>query len=108
LYAALAIRERNTGKVVEQIPYKFYEFSVITFPYKFANNTDYIATFEARINGDPKYQDNPLISNFDISVGNNNASRLTIPFVQLMLYYVTPTTVAVAGVTIYVFSKKKQ
>ena len=108
VYAALVIREKNTGKVVGQIPYKFYEFSDITFPYKFANNTDYIATFEARINGDPKYQDNPLISNFDISVGNNNASRVTIPFVQLMLYYVTPATVAVAGITIYVFSKKKQ
>ena len=108
VYAALAIREKNTGKVVGQTPYKFYEFSDITFPYKFTNNTDYIATFEARINGDPKYQDNPLVSNFDISVGNKNAFKVTIPFVQLMLYYVTPTTVAVAGITIYVFSKKKQ
>jgi hypothetical protein len=50
VYEALNIREKNTAKVVEQIPYKFYEFSDITFPYKFANNTDYIATFEARIN----------------------------------------------------------
>ena len=54
VYAALAIREKNTGKVVEQVPYKFYEFSDITFPYKFRNNTDYIVTFEARINGDYK------------------------------------------------------
>jgi hypothetical protein len=108
VYAALAIREKNTGKVVEQVPYKFYEFSDITFPYKFENNTDYIASFEARINGDPKYQDNPLVSNFDISVGNNNAFKVTIPFIQLMLYYVTPATAAIAGITIYVFSKKKE
>ena len=40
VYAALVIREKNTAKVVGQIPYKFYEFSDITFPYKFANNTD--------------------------------------------------------------------
>jgi hypothetical protein len=109
VYAGLTIREKNTAKVVGQIPYKFYEFSDITFPYKFRNNTDYIATFEARINGDPKYQDNPLVSNFDISVGNNkNAFKVTIPFVQLMLYYVTPAAAAIAGITIYVFSKKKQ
>jgi hypothetical protein len=108
VYAALAIREKNTGKVVEQVSYKFYEFSDITFPYKFRNNTDYIATFEARINGDSKHQDNPLVSDFDISVGNNNAYKITIPFSQLMLYYVTPATAAIAGISIYIFSRKKQ
>jgi hypothetical protein len=107
VYAALSIREKNTGRVVGQVPYKFYEFSDITFPYKFTNNTDYIATFETRINGDPKYQDNPLVSNFDISVGNNNAYKITIPFDQLMLYYVTPATVGIAGISIYVFTRKK-
>ena len=107
VYAALSIREKDTGKVIGQVPYKFYEFSDITFPYKFTNNTDYIATFETRINGDPKYQDNPLVSNFDISVGNNNAYKITIPFDQLMLYYVTPATVGIAGISIYVFTRKK-
>ncbi|MGC2428070.1 MAG: hypothetical protein WA421_13620 [Nitrososphaeraceae archaeon] len=107
VYAALAIKEKNTGKVVEQVPYKFYEFSDITFPYKFRNNTDYIATFEARINGDSKYQDNPLVSDFDVSVGNNNAYKIKIPFSQLMLYYVTPVTAAIAGISIYVFARKK-
>jgi hypothetical protein len=90
-----------------QIPYKFYEFSDITFPYTFTNNTDYIATFETKINGDPKYQDKPLVSNFDISVGNKNVSKVIIPFVQLMLYYVTPATATIAGITIFVFLKKK-
>jgi hypothetical protein len=107
VYAALTIREKNTDKVVGQVPYKFYEFSDITFPYKFTNNTDYIATFEVRINGDSKYQDNPLVSNFDISVGNNNAYKITIPFGQLMIYYVTPATAAIAGISIYVFARKK-
>jgi hypothetical protein len=107
VYAALTIREKNTDKVVGQVPYKFYEFSDITFPYKFTNNTDYIATFEVRINGDSKYQDNPLVSNFDISVGNNNAYKIKIPFSQLMLYYVTPVTAAIAGISIYIFSRKK-
>ena len=107
IYAALTIREKNTSKVIAQIPYKFYEFSDITFPYKFKNNTDYTATFEAKINGDPKYHSNPLVSNFDISVGKKNSFRVVMPFDQLILYYVTPVTTAVAGITIYILSKKK-
>src|SRR5205807_10387915 len=35
IYAALVIKEKNTGKVIGQVPYKFYEFSDITFKYPF-------------------------------------------------------------------------
>ena len=105
VYAALIIKEKNTGSIVGQIPYKFYEFSDITFRYPFQNVGNYVVTFEAKINGDPKYQDNPLISSFDISVSNLNK---ILPFAQLMLYYVIPATVAIAGVAIYALSKKKQ
>jgi hypothetical protein len=83
VYAGLTIREKNTAKVVGQIPYKFYEFSDITFPYKFANNTGYIATFEARINGDPKYQDNPHYSNRE---GHQNHSPISARFTNYTLY----------------------
>ena len=103
IYAALVIKERNTGKVLGQIPYKFYEFSDITFRYPFQHVGNFVVTLEAKINGDPKYQDNPLISNFEISV---NDLRQMIPFSQLMLYYVTPST-AVAGVAVYLMSTKK-
>jgi hypothetical protein len=57
--------------------------------------------FVAQINKS-KYQDNPLVSNFDMSVGNNNAYKITIPFGQLMLYYVTPATVGIADTLIYI------
>ncbi|MBV9177698.1 MAG: hypothetical protein JO297_11735 [Nitrososphaeraceae archaeon] len=63
-----------------------------------------MVTFEAKINGDPKYQDNPLTSSFDISVSN---LRQLIPFDQLMLYYVTPSTAALAGIVIYIISRKR-
>ena len=89
IYAALVIKERNTGNILGQIPYKFYEFSDITFRYPFQHVGNFVVTLEAKINGDPKYQDNPLISNFEISV---NDLRQMIPFSQLMLYYVTPST----------------
>jgi hypothetical protein len=104
VYAALIIKEKNTGSIVGQIPYKFYEFSDITFRYPFQNVGNYVVTFEAKINGDPKYQDNPLTSNFDISVSN---LRQIIPFDQLMLYYVTPSTAALAGIVIYIISRKR-
>jgi hypothetical protein len=104
IYAALVIKERNTGNVLGQIPYKFYEFSDITFRYPFQHVGNFVVTLEAKINGDQKYQDNPLISNFEISV---NDLRQMIPFSQLMLYYVTPSTAAVAGIAIYLISKKK-
>jgi len=104
VYAALVIKEKNTGSIVGQIPYKFYEFSDITFRYPFQNVGNYVVTFEAKINGDPKYEDNPLTSNFDISVSN---LRQIIPFDQLMLYYVTPSTAALAGIVIYIISKKR-
>jgi hypothetical protein len=104
IYAALVIKERNTGNVLGQIPYKFYEFSDITFRYPFQHVGNFVVTLEAKINGDPKYQDNPLISNFEISV---NDLRQMIPFSQLMLYYVTPSTAAVASVAVYLISRKK-
>jgi hypothetical protein len=104
VYAALIIKEKNTGSIVGQIPYKFYEFSDITFRYPFQNVGNYVVTFEAKINGDPKYQNSPLASNFDISVSN---LRQIIPFDQLMLYYVTPSTAALAGIVIYIISRKR-
>ena len=104
IYAALVIKERNTGNVLGQIPYKFYEFSDITFRYPFQHVGNFVVTLEAKINGDPKYQENPLKSNFEISV---NDLRQMIPFSQLMLYYVTPSTAAVASVAVYLISRKK-
>jgi hypothetical protein len=101
----LVIKEKNTGKVIGQIPYKFYEFSDIIFKYPFQHVGNFVVTLEAKINGDPKYQDNPLISNFDISV--NNLQQQIIPFSKLMLYYVTPSTAVVAGIAVYLISKKK-
>ena len=98
-------KEKNTGRVVKQIPYKFYEFSDITFPYKFQNNSDYMATLESRISGDPKYEARPLIANFDISVGK---SPISLPFNELMLYYVTPAVVIPTAILMYLrYDKNK-
>ena len=102
IYAAMVVTEKQSGDIIAQMPYKFQEFSDITIPYTFNDTGTYVVTLQTRIAGDEKYQDNPLVASFDISVGNQ-----LIPFNELMLFYVTPATVVIAGIVIYLHSKKK-
>jgi hypothetical protein len=103
VFVSLIIKDKESGNIVEQIPYKFYEFGDITLPYTFQNVSDYIITFQARINGDPKYEDNPLIANFDISVMSGE-----IPFIGWMVT-LTPIIAAIAGIVIYLdFSRRER
>jgi hypothetical protein len=103
VFVSLIIKDRNSGNVVEQIPYKFYEFGDITIPYTFQNVGDYTITFQARINGDPKYEATPLKANFDISVINPSQ----IPFI-VWIVSLTPIIAAIAGIVIYIdFFKKR-
>jgi hypothetical protein len=104
VFVSLIIKDRKSGNVVvDQIPYKFYEFGDITFPYIFRNGSDYTITFQARIAGDPKFEVNPLTANFDISVVNPGE----IPFITWMIF-LTPVLAAIAGIVIYIdFSKRK-
>ena len=69
---SFVIKNRDSGNVEEQLPYKFYEFSDITLPYNFQKIANYVITVETRVNGDPKYQANPLVTHFDISVKDPN------------------------------------
>jgi hypothetical protein len=102
IYSALVVADKQSGDIVGQVPYKIQEFSDITIPYNFNDTGDYVVTLQTRIAGDEKYQDSPLVASFDISVGNQ-----LIPFDELMLFYVAPATAAVAGIAIYLHSKKK-
>jgi hypothetical protein len=102
IHTALVVTEKQTGEIIGQVPYKFQEFSDITIPYTFNETGTHVVTLQTRISGDEKYQDNPLVASFDISVGNQ-----LIPFDELMLFYVTPATVVIAGIAIYLHSKKK-
>jgi hypothetical protein len=103
VFVSLIIKDRNSGNVVEQIPYKFYEFGDISLPYTFQNVGDYTITFHARINGDPKYEVTPLTASFDISVVNPSQ----IPFIAWIIS-LTPIIAAIAGIVIYIdFFKKR-
>lgn len=98
----MVVTEKQSGDIIGQIPYRFQEFSDITIPYTFNDTGTYVVSLQTRITGDEKYQDDPLVASFDISVGNQ-----LIPFNELMLFYVAPATAAIAGIAIYLHSKKK-
>ncbi len=69
VFAELTIKEKNPDKIVAQIPYRLYEIGDITFPYVFKKSADYQITLQAKITGDPKYEENPLVVNYDVPVG---------------------------------------
>ncbi|HZD35413.1 MAG TPA: hypothetical protein VE130_09435 [Nitrososphaeraceae archaeon] len=91
IFSALTIKEKESNETMEQIPYKQYTYSDITFPYKFSNNSDYFITLETRIIGDPKYQAQPLVATFELVVGD----QVSEYFKTIMLYFVTPACVVI-------------
>ncbi len=103
VFVSLIIKDRNSGNVVEQIPYKFYEFGDIALPYIFQNVSDYIITFQAKINGDPKYEVNPLKANFDISVVNPSEMSFIVWTLSLI-----PILAVISGILLFIFFRKKK
>lgn len=104
IFASLIIKEKNSGNVVKVFPFKFYEFSDLTFPFSFKKIGDYVLTLQAKINGDPIYGDNPLSVDFDLSAGNPNQ---IIPFDELITYYVIPASIVILAIAIYLKRKNK-
>lgn len=98
VYAAVVIT--RAGEPVHQEPYRLYETSDITVPYVFAESGDYIVTVQTRIPGDEQYEAEPLSASFDVSAGQPG-----IPLDELMLYYVTPAAVAIAGISVHLYSR---
>jgi len=95
----LTIKDKATGKLVEQTPFRFYEFSDISFPYKFRSNSNYMVIIDATINGDPISQGSPMVASFDLFVGNPQSG---IPFGRAVLLYGLPTaTIVPFGLAIY-------
>lgn len=68
IFAALLIKEKSSGNISAQYPYKLYEFGDIDFRHSFLNAVDHEVILQARMSGDPQYQNNPLVANFDVPV----------------------------------------
>ena len=104
IYAAVVITDKQSGKIIDQTPYRLFEFSDISVPFDFPKPGDYTVTLLTRIQGDDKYQANPLVAGFPVSALD---PKQVIPFDELMLFYVTPASVVIAGIAIYLRSKKR-
>ncbi len=102
VFVSLIIKEKSSGNVIEQIPYKFYEFGDIIFPYTFQKVGDYVVTLQARINGDAKYKVDPLVANFDITVVKSS-EILFIGWIAVLI----PILAAIPGIVVYMFFKRQ-
>ena len=80
-FISLIIKNKDSNRIVHQVPYKFHEFADTTYSYTFQNQSKYSLSLLTKIAGDPKYENNPLIVSFDIEISNyNNALVVTILF----------------------------
>lgn len=105
IFAALTIKEKNSGEIVQQVPYKLYESGDISFPYTFKNNTDYEVVLQARIGGDTNNKDTPLMASFDTSAVNPVPA---LTFDQMMVYYLLPILALSGGIIMLIIILKKR
>ena len=103
LFVSLILQDKASGKIILQTPYKFHEFGDVTFPHVFNKSGNYIVGLQSKINGDPLYDQNPLLVSFDLSV--NDMSNKTQ---ELLLYFVLPYSIlAIVIIYLYVRERKK-
>lgn len=101
---SLVIKTKENGTIIQNVPFKFYEFSDITIPYTFKAIGEYQVSLLVRISGDPGYSQDPISADFDISATDPNQ---IIPTSELMLYYLVPALAVIAIIVVYLRRKNK-
>ncbi|HXG07686.1 MAG TPA: hypothetical protein VNI77_10225 [Nitrososphaera sp.] len=96
VYVAMLMKEKDSGKVVEQMPYRFYEVGDISIPYHVSGNEDYVVTLMARTNKDPSEL---LQAGFELSVGQTMSSG------TLLMMFV-PFAAALTGSILFLLKRK--
>ena len=95
------IQERSWNK-----PHtSFMNLETLPTPITSEMTARYNVAIQAKINGDPKYETQPLIAGFDVSV--RNMEKMMNSFQQIMLFYLTPVLAAIAGSIIYMGHKRE-
>jgi len=98
---AVQIQDKESGKVVEQMPYTLHEISDITVPYTFQNNADYIVKLMMRMeDGNPEHMAKPLTADFDVSI---KPTSVISP--MELLAGAVPFTAGLIGAVVFVFKK---
>ena len=106
-FISLIIMDKNSKKIVYQVPYKFHEFADITYSYTFQNYSKYSLSLLTKVAGDPKYENNPLIVNFDIEISNgNNQLLVTVIFFVIFFFIMIFILVPKLAKKILIFLKR--
>jgi hypothetical protein len=85
-FISLIITDKTSKKIVYQVPYKFYEFSDITYPYTFKNQSTYSLSLLTKVAGDPKYENNPLIESFEIEI-SSGSNQLLVTVIFFVIFF---------------------
>ena len=98
-FVSLTIMDKNTEKIVHQVPYKFYLFADMSYPYVFKNEGKYSLSLLTKIAGDEKYENNPLIVTFELDTEGivNKISNVY----SIIIYSVIALTIIIGIVFIY-------
>ena len=91
--------DKNTEKIVHQVPYKFYLFADMSYPYVFKNEGKYSLSLLTKIAGDEKYENNPLIVTFELDTEGivNKISSAN----SIIIYSVIALTIIIFIISIY-------
>jgi len=104
VFASISVKEKDTGQVLKNFPYGFYEFSDMTFSYTFPNVGTYVVTLQSKINGDPVYTKMPLLVDFELPVGSGNNY---LSFSQTLTAYLIVALALIAAIVIYLRTENK-
>jgi len=107
IFASLIIMDKDTRKIVHQIPYQFYLFADMSYLYVFKNEGKYSLSLLTKIAGDEKYKDMPLIVTFDLDTEGvviNNGSNIN----SIIIYSVIALAILVGLIFIYFIYFKKR
>jgi hypothetical protein len=98
-FVSLIIMDMNTQKIVHQVPYKFYLFADMSYPYVFKNEGKYSLSLLTKIAGDEKYENNPLIVTFELDTEGivNKISNAN----SIIIYSVIALTIIISIISIY-------
>ncbi len=85
-FISLIITDKTSKKIVYQVPDKFYEFSDITYPCTFKNQSTYSLSLLTKVAGDPKYENNPLIESFEIEI-SSGSNQLLVTIIFFVIFF---------------------
>lgn len=98
-FVSLIIMDKNTEKIVHQVPYKFYLFADMSYPYVFKNEGKYSLSLLTKIAGDEKYENNPLIVTFELDT-EGSVNKISNVY-SIIIYSVIALTIIIGIVFIY-------